>query len=49
MEITAHSMFRVIVCGAIESMCEAAGICPMSVRGRLGGTGGPLVLGDREI
>jgi hypothetical protein len=49
MEITAHNTFRVIVCGAMESMCEAAGICLMSVIGRLGGTGGPWVLGEREI
>ena len=49
MEITAHSMFRVIVCGAMERMCEAVGICPMSVKGRFGGTSGPLVPGERDI
>ena len=49
MEITAHRMFRVIVCGAMESMCDAVGICPMSVMGRLGGTAGPFVPGDRDV
>ena len=49
MEITAHSMFTVIVCGAMESICEAVGICPMSVIGRLAGTGGPFIPGEKDI
>ena len=48
MEITAHSMLSVMVCGAIERMCEAVRICLMSVIGRFDGTGTLLVPGESD-
>lgn len=48
-EMTAQRMLRVMVCGAMERMCEADGICLMSVRGRLVDIGRSLVPSGSEI
>lgn len=45
-EMTAQRRLIVIVCGEMERMCEAGGICLMSVRGRL--LGSCCFVGDLE-
>lgn len=47
--MTAHSKLSVTVCGAMDRMCEAEGICLMSVRGILVEMGKMGFTGDSEV
>jgi len=47
--MTAHSRLSVTVCGAMDKMCEAEGICLMSVRGILVDKGMLAFTGDSEV